>query len=793
MENIFAKIGFSLFSIKNNSTDIVFDMLFIKNPDGSPRWIWNANCDTPLFLKFYNIGSFKAWIFATAIKTVFIFRLQKIVFSKKTVFATKNDNTVLDYKKDWALFTGTIGPNNKAILYANNSFYKIATTPNAQELINREHSILEKINSNQNLFITPKSKQISNEIIQLSDVSENGTRSKSITTSHLNALLEMRNLEPQTIKVSEWNLLNSFKQDLNSIDDSRIPSNMLRKIKTLIGNISANEKVNLSLSQGDFTQWNMYERNGKIALYDWELASFDKPIGFDYFHFIIQQGVLVDHKCWKTIYTYIKEECNGNFGKQLFNNDLDKLNDYLKWYLITNCIHYLKIYSNQPKWHVQIDWLLQVWNEGLNMFMVEEKTSRELVIMDVLDLLQNQEYAALKFKNEFPEKLSINSDIDLIINEKENQLIVSFLKNHALVSKITSNKKSFMNSIQLFLNDGSVLSLDLIWQLKIKTLEILDANQIIASNILNNYGVKNASSVDTARFIALFYTLNNSEIPAKYLDYKNAIQNSNEPLDLILKNHFRNTKISEANLLNMIKQNPENKGISKIKNTLRYYIDTMRNSHKSRGFIITFSGVDGAGKSTVIENIATRIEKQLRKPVVVLRHRPSILPILSVWSKGKEQAHLDVIEGLPRQGKNKSLLSSIIRFSYYYFDYLFGQFVVYFKYILRGKVVIYDRYYFDFINDGKRSNIILPKKITSFFYTFLLKPEFNFFLFADANIILKRKEELSKATIEKLTADYHGLFESLQSKSKASVYQSINNIELEVTLNQVVKTILLSK
>jgi thymidylate kinase len=164
-----------------------------------------------------------------------------------------------------------------------------------------------------------------------------------------------------------------------------------------------------------------------------------------------------------------------------------------------------------------------------------------------------------------------------------------------------------------------------------------------------------------------------------------------------------------------------------------------------------------------------------------------------VWSKGKEQAHLDVIEGLPRQGDNKSSLSSLIRFFYYYCDYLLGQYVVYFKYILRGKVVIYDRYYFDFINDSKRSNIVLPKKLTLFFYSFLLKPEFNFFLFADANIILKRKKELSKATIEKLTKDYHGLFESLQSKSKVSVYQSINNIDLEMTLNQVIKTIVLSK
>lgn len=793
MENIFVKIGYSLSSTRNNSNDLVFNLLYIKNPDGSPRWIWNANSNKPLFLKFYNIGSLRAWLFATALKTVFSLKLQKIVFSKKTYFATQIGNLVLDYKKDWALFTGTIGPNNKAILYANTSFYKIATTPNAKALINREHTILEQINRNSYTFITPKSTQLSSEIIQLSDVSENGTRLKSTTSSHLNALLEMSTIASHTLKLGEWKLLDSLKQDLKNIYDSRIPNNMLRKINIIIENSSEDEKIELSLSQGDFTQWNMYENNGKIALYDWELASFERSKGFDYFHFIIQQGVMVDHKPWKEIYAEIIKYSENEFGKQQFNNDLDILNDYLKWYLITNCLHYLKIYSEQPKWHVQIDWLLQVWNEALNLFLFKEKTSKELLIMDIFDLLQNQEYAALKFNNGFPEQLSIYSDIDLVINKKTNQLLVSFLKNHALVSKIKSNKKSYMNNVQVFFSDGSVFSLDLIWQLKVKNLEILDTKQIIVDNYSNEFGVKNASSVDTARFIALFYTLNNSEIPAKYLDYKQAIQNSNESLDLILKNYFGMTKKSKENVLNFIKGNPKNQSLSGIKNTINYYTDTMRISQSSRGFIITFSGVDGAGKSTVIENIALRIEKQLRKPVVVLRHRPSILPILSVWSKGKEQAHLDVIEGLPRQGKNKSSLSSFIRFSYYFFDYLFGQFVVYFRYIFRGKVVIYDRYYFDFINDSKRSNIVLPKKLTSFFYKFILKPEFNFFLFADANTILKRKKELSKATIEKLTADYQDLFESLQSKSKRSVYQSINNIDLELTLNQVVKTILLSK
>lgn len=793
MENIFVKIGYSLSPTRNNSNDLVFNLLYIKNPDGSPRWIWNANSNKPLFLKFYNIGSLRAWLFATALKTVFILKLQKIVFSKKTYFATQIGNPVLDYSKDWALFTGTIGPNNKAILYANYSFYKIATTVNAQGLIKMEQQVLKKINSTNNIFISPKSFQISNEIIQLSDVSENGTRLKSLTSSHLNALLEMSTIASHTLKMGEWELLNSLKNDFKGINDTRIPNNMIRKINTLIENYSEDEKIELSLSQGDFTQWNMYESNGKIALYDWELASFERPKGFDYFHFIIQQGVMVDHKPWKEIYAEIIKYSENEFGRQLFNNDLDILNDYLKWYLITNCLHYLKTYSEQPKWHVQIDWLLQVWNEALNLFLVEEKTSRELLIMDIFDLLQNQEYAALKFNNGFPEQLSIYSDIDLVINKKTNQLLVSFLKNHALVSKITLNQRSFMNTVQVFLKDGTLLSLDLIWQLKIKNLQIMDANQIIANHFLNEYGIKNASSMDTSRFIMLFYILNNSEIPVKYLENEIAIENSKSTLDLILKDPIEKNKKNKENVLNFIKSNRNNQNILGLKNTINYFTDTMKNSINNKGFMITFSGVDGAGKSTVIENIVLRIEKQLRKPVVVLRHRPSILPILSVWSKGKEQAHLDVIEGLPRQGKNKSALSSFIRFSYYYLDYLLGQFIVYFKYILRGKVVIYDRYYFDFINDSKRSNIVLPKKLTSFFYNFLLKPEFNFFLFADADIILKRKEELSKATIEKLTTDYHDLFESLQSKSNTLVYQPINNVDLEVTLNQVIKTILISK
>jgi len=783
MENIFVKIGYSLSSTRNKSNDLVFDLLYINNPDGTPRWIWNASCKKPLFLKFYNVGSKRAFLFASIIKLVFILKLQKIVFKNKSYFILKIDNQLFNINTDWALFTGTVGPNNKIIVYSENSFYKVATTETASKLIHNEHRVLEKLSNKISTFLFPKSIQISESVIQLSDISKNRKRTNSITTEHVNALMEMSTIDNQYVAIKDWALFQKLKADFHQIIDNRIPKNMLRKINWLLTQVNENDTIPLAFSHGDFTQWNMYHDTEKIAIYDWELSNSDHPYGYDFFHYIIQKSVLVDHKNWKEIYPELINCPNPMF------HDLFELQKGLKRYLLINCMHYLAIFEKQKEWHLQVEWLLKVWNEALNTFLSNQKTARELVIIDLFDTLQNTDYATLKFYNGVPEKLNAYSDIDMVIPRNDNAKIVSFLKNHFLVSKITTNKKSFMNTIQVFFCDGTFLSIDLIWELKRKNILFLDADALLKNLVINTFGVKCTSTIDTARYIVLFYILNNAKIPLKYLAYERSIVNSNKPIDKIIKEYFVDYKKPKSHLLNVLKKKKKNKGINYYRNTLFYFIDSITSLINNRGFTITFSGVDGAGKSTVIENITKRIEKQLRKPVVVLRHRPSILPILSVWSKGKEKAHRDTISNLPRQGNNKSLISSFIRFSYYYIDYLLGQFVIYFKYIIRGYVVIYDRYYFDFINDSKRSNIVLPKPISFFGYHFLLKPKFNFFLFADASTILQRKQELNKTTIEALTNDYHMLFQKLQNKTNSSVYKTIKNDELELTLNSILKTI----
>jgi thymidylate kinase len=452
-------------------------------------------------------------------------------------------------------------------------------------------------------------------------------------------------------------------------------------------------------------------------------------------------------------------------------------------------MHYLSVYSKQPKWHKQVDWLLQTWNEGLNEFFVEEKTAREMIIMDLFDCIQNQEYATLKYINGYPEQLPVTSDIDMVTTRAVDKTVVAMLRKHKLVSKITYFRKSFMNTIQVTTSQGDILSIDLIWQLKVKNYNILNARKIIKDSYRNFFGVKAASIIDSTRFIAMFYVLNGAKIPKKYRVYEQVLAKSDKPLDLLLQNCFRDKKRGKKSVVSYLLKNKQNQKMRYIKNTLFYIADSVKGLLRGNGFTITFSGVDGAGKSTIIENAKVQIEKQLRKPVVILRHRPSILPILSAWTKGKEKAHSDVMANLPRQGNNTSYLSSLLRFCYYYTDYLLGQFVIYFKYVLRGKVVIYDRYYFDFINDSKRSNIVLPKFISQLGYAFLLKPEFNFFLFADAETILNRKQELNKSTIEKLTKEYNSLFEKLQLKSERSTYRIIKNDQIDTTINQVLTTI----
>lgn len=783
VQEIFDKLDSKSPNHKGSKTIIV---QYITNPDHSIRWLWPATASSPLFLKFYHIQGLKANIFALIIKFIFALRLQKLVFKSMKV-VTKPSSLV--GCQDWALFTGTMGPNQKYILYKkdrssnNGSFTKIAITPQSQHLLNNENAAITSLKKEHKInFSFPTIMNDLNDTITFQENVSFCLRENKWTQQHTLLLQDLGKINTCAYSFSDFDQKLHLTSRIQSLQNGRnkVPSGIIKKLVLLHQSLQ-NKTIKTHFSHGDFTPWNVYTNaSGELYVYDWELASDIHPLGYDYFHFIIQNGVLTQQKSWLEI----KKEIYAFHDLTFFQNETEQ---YLAYYLLINVLNYLEVYEKQEHWHVQIHWLLQTWNVALSDCLSNQINHRELIVLDTFDHLHFSDYSGLKLSDQV-EKVSAYSDIDLLMTKQTSAPLIDMLKKHPLVQKVHLQSGSAMTKLMILTHDNQLLSMDHIHQLKRKSLEYMNVSELIKRPYIDRHGIKKMDIMDSLQFIGLFYGLNNAAIPEKYRKYVHVFKTDNHALDTIINRQFGNGKPSQQELYKQICKLPLNQGLSAIWNTLFYMLDTCKNIGNQKGLMITFSGVDGAGKSTIIENTKIEIEKKLRKRVVVIRHRPSLLPIISAWSKGKKAAEKEAAETLPRQGQNKSFFSSLFRFSYYYTDYLFGQFYVYFKHVLRGDVVLYDRYYFDFINDSLRSNITLPKWILKSGYTFLLKPDLNFFLYADAQTILSRKRELNESTIDKLTKEYLSLFKLL-GRRKANQYQAIENIHLERTLASISATI----
>lgn len=770
---------------------------YINNPDGSVRWAWPVHLNKPLFLKFYHTSGKRSKLFAWLIKAIFALRIHNLVFKRTVVYVQHHESGTLNLNKDWAIFTGTIGPNRKAIIYSEQdgkgTFCKVALGSASANLLVNELSALYTLDQQKvSAMVYPEIVRVGGASLELTDIACNVERTDGLTPVHQQALSQLAQSTLSASRIEQLEVWQDTLKTLRKLQGAkhvRVPQGMLRKLQKMAGAVNPQQMVYTSMSHGDFTPWNMFTNQNKLHVYDWELSKSAMPLGFDMIHFVVQNGVLVQHKSWAEIKQDVAAVFNSQTLNELSHNQTGYTDLYLQLYFIINTVYYLNVYNQQEKWHVQINWLLKVWNEALNDWMQEHASKRQLLLMDVFDFLQDKKYAVLKFNQLLPEQLSEYADVDICGSAGLASALEKYLLTHPLAGHVSIAHRSFMKNIQVFFNDGNLLSIDMIWQLKRKQWVMHDVVSVLAHAKVSEQGIKLVDAKDTARYLALFYALNKAPIPEKYLPYGELLSNGESWLDDLLYVYYLDGSFGDE-ILKEVKAHRSNQGMRKLKNTLAYAVDVLRSFVKPQGMMITFSGVDGAGKSTVIERVQYNLDKKLRKKVVVLRHRPSVLPILSAFTKGKEAAEKQAAGTMPRLGKNKSMLSSLARFAYYYTDYFFGQFYIYFRYVLRGYVVLYDRYYFDFINDCRRSNIQLPSFIPRLGYRFLFKPHLNFFLYADAEVILHRKQELDATTINELTERYLKLFDGLNKGSKNNPYISIENVELNQTLNIIIGKLL---
>lgn len=193
------------------------------------------------------------------------------------------------------------------------------------------------------------------------------------------------------------------------------------------------------------------------------------------------------------------------------------------------------------------------------------------------------------------------------------------------------------------------------------------------------------------------------------------------------------------------------------------YSEIARRSRRNPASLLAVVGPDGVGKTTFIELLQSELARVLvkdRDDIEVKHFRPHILPNIKELLSGRKYDASSEEFSKPHRAAPASAPSSLARLAYYWADYLLGYWLVNRRKCARGKVMIFDRYFYDFVVDPRRSRINLPKWLRTLFLRVTPQPDFVFFLDCDADTVFARKQELELEEISRQLQEYRSLAEA---------------------------------
>jgi thymidylate kinase len=194
----------------------------------------------------------------------------------------------------------------------------------------------------------------------------------------------------------------------------------------------------------------------------------------------------------------------------------------------------------------------------------------------------------------------------------------------------------------------------------------------------------------------------------------------------------------------------------------------MKNHHRS--IVISFMGVDGSGKSTLIELLRKKLKNKFKKIKYV-----HLRPYLILLDKGTVQAN-------PHKTKKTwPILLNFIRILYWLIIYRL------FFYLFANKprqLIIFDRYADDLMIDPIRYKFNLPNRITKFILNFFPNPSLWIVLNAPIKVLEKRKKELPTKELKKQIRIYL----NFAKQRKNSIVINTNN-SVQSSLSLIIKKI----
>ena len=392
------------------------------------------------------------------------------------------------------------------------------------------------------------------------------------------------------------------------------------------------------------------------------------------------------------------------------------------------------------------------------------RTSAEFLTTFFIFLNKNGEYAVLRNFEGLPAHNN-SRDIDIVIEpstyrrlksdlieliEKEGWKIVTYLNSDRLITWVCACVDSDSRT--------EIVQFDFFFHTSIFGVTLLEAKDFLKNRQFNGaiYHVdKGYEFLDKY----LYDRAVNVAYPEKYRKTREAVENSGE-VKKVLKKVFGSNSINECDktsgkklLLNAFKQNLCSNPFRTVGRMLKFEYYHIRNYVRSNtGFSVGFTGPDGSGKTTVIDQILERLAPVFRTAHKYYHFRPALFGNLGeVAHSAGLKKEVDRDYSKPHRAGKTGAFSSFARLLYYSIDYIIGYFVKVKSVIRITRVVIFDRYYTDIICDSRRSRIYLNYKFLYWFgKLFIPSLNYNILLTARSETILARKRELDEEGIRRI-------------------------------------------
>jgi hypothetical protein len=121
----------------------------------------------------------------------------------------------------------------------------------------------------------------------------------------------------------------------------------------------------------------------------------------------------------------------------------------------------------------------------------------------------------------------------------------------------------------------------------------------------------------------------------------------------------------------------------------------------------------------------------------------------------------------------KGVVGSIARFVYYLSDYVLGYFPKALWPKIRTHLVVFERYYYDFLIDTRRFRLAIPSWLPVFFLPLVPKGDILFVLTGPAEVLYRRKKEIPLEEIRRQLNAIDRLSAGMRHVYRVSVDQPV--------------------